>query len=67
MGAFIIIAIFLLIYFMPAIVAGSRDHPQGLAIFMLNLLLGWTALGWVAAIVWACTAVARPLAGMRVR
>jgi len=67
MAAAIIIAIFLLIYFIPAIVAGSRDHPQGLAIFMLNLLLGWTALGWIAAIVWACTAVARPMAVVRVR
>jgi hypothetical protein len=56
MGAVMII-IFLLIYFIPAIVAGARGHRQSLAIFMLNLLLGWTCLGWVAAIVWACTAV----------
>jgi hypothetical protein len=25
------------------------------AIFFLNLFLGWTFLGWVAAFVWACT------------
>ena len=24
------------------------------AIFVLNLLLGWTLFGWVAALVWAC-------------
>jgi hypothetical protein len=54
MGA---ICIFLLIYFIPAMVASSREHQQRLAIFMLNLLLGWTALGWIIAIVWACTAV----------
>ena len=39
MGGAIIIALFLLVYFIPAIVAVTRDHPQGLAIFMLNLSL----------------------------
>jgi len=24
---------------------------------MLNLLLGWTGIGWCLALVWACTAV----------
>ena len=28
-----------------------------LAIFVLNLFLGWTLLGWVGALVWAATAV----------
>jgi hypothetical protein len=27
------------------------------AIFALNLLLGWTLLGWFAALVWSLTAV----------
>lgn len=41
------------IYFLPSIV-GSRHHNAG-AIFVLNLFLGWTFLGWVIALVWACT------------
>jgi len=41
------------IYFLPAIIAAVRHHPQSVVIFMLNLLVGWTFLGWVAAIVWA--------------
>jgi hypothetical protein len=60
MAGLIIIVLFLLVYFIPAIVAGTRDHPQGLAIFALNLFAGWTAIGWVVAIVWACTAVKKP-------
>jgi hypothetical protein len=28
-----------------------------MAIFLLNLLLGWTALGWIAALVWSFTEV----------
>jgi hypothetical protein len=26
---------------------------------MLNLFLGWTLLGWIAALVWACMATQR--------
>lgn len=43
------------VYFAPTIVANNRKHNNKLAIFMTNLFLGWTFLGWVAALVWACT------------
>ena len=46
-------------YFLPALVAGSRKHPQALGIFLLDFLLGWTLVGWVIALVWA---VQRPAA-----
>jgi hypothetical protein len=52
----ILILILFPIYFLPCIVASFRKHRQQLAIFMVNLLLGWTFLGWVVALVWACTA-----------
>ena len=39
----------------PAVVANCRGHHNQGAIFALNLLLGWTLSGWVAAFVWACT------------
>ncbi|MCJ2067055.1 TonB family protein [Methylobacterium sp. J-088] len=45
----------LIVYFIPAIVAYTRANRQSKAIFILNLLLGWTALGWIAALVWAFT------------
>jgi hypothetical protein len=44
------------VYFLPAIVAWKRYHRNRLAIVVLNVLLGWTLVGWVVAIVWACTA-----------
>ena len=49
-----------LAYFLPTVVAGMRGHHQGGAIFLLNLLLGWTFLGWVIALVWSATAVQKP-------
>ncbi len=42
-------------YFLPTIVAAARGHRQTLAIFILNLFLGWSGLGWVVALIWACT------------
>jgi hypothetical protein len=49
------------LYFLPSIVAKSRQHQQSLAVFILNLFLGWTCLGWILSLVWACTAVTQPL------
>ncbi len=40
-------------YFFPAIVAVARRKRNWGAIFALNLLAGWTFIGWVAALVWA--------------
>jgi hypothetical protein len=43
------------IYFSPAMIAQSRGHPSWMAIFILNLFLGWIVLGWIVALVWAHT------------
>jgi hypothetical protein len=53
-------AFLLLTYFLPTIVAINRHHRNRMAIVMLNFLLGWTLIGWVAAMVWACTADVAP-------
>jgi hypothetical protein len=44
-----------LLYFVPAIVAGTRRHRNRMAITVLNIFVGWTFIGWVIALVWACT------------
>lgn len=50
----------LISYFIPFIVAKYRGHKQSLAIFMLTLFTGWTFIGWVGALVWACTDNVKP-------
>ena len=40
-------------YFLPSIIALARSKRNILAIFLLNLFLGWTFIGWVVALVWA--------------
>jgi Superinfection immunity protein len=41
------------LYCLPLTIALARQHRQGGAISLLNLLLGWTLLGWVGALIWA--------------
>ncbi|MGG7035714.1 MAG: superinfection immunity protein [Flavobacterium sp.] len=52
----IIIIPLLLLYFLPAIIAVSRKKSNRLAIILLNVFLGWTFIGWVAALIWSFTA-----------
>ena len=40
-------------YFLPAIIAFARSKRDAVSILVLNLLLGWTMIGWVIALVWA--------------
>jgi hypothetical protein len=40
-------------YFLPSIVAFARSKRDRLSIFLLNLFLGWTFIGWIVALVWA--------------
>ena len=47
------------IYFLPILFAEMRQHHQMKAIVALTILLGWTFLGWAAALVWSLTAVQR--------
>lgn len=57
-GVFLIGSVVL--YFCPSIVAAAREHPRKVPVIILNVLLGWTILGWVGALVWAYSAPERP-------
>lgn len=48
-----LVTIFVVLYFLPSFIALVREHKNRLAIFLLNLLLGWTVLGWVGSLVWS--------------
>jgi hypothetical protein len=47
----------LALYLLPTFIAISRGHQNLAAIVALNLLTGWSFIGWVAALVWAFTEV----------
>jgi hypothetical protein len=52
--ALLLFLLFLLaVYFFPTFLAGLRGHHATVGIFAVNLLLGWTAIGWIVALLWA--------------
>jgi hypothetical protein len=51
----LVTALLLTVYFLPWIVANHRGHHRQVAIFFINLLLGWSMIGWLGALVWALT------------
>ena len=56
LGFFMLLIVFFLAavgYFLPSFVAKARRHKNTMAIFMLNLFLGYSFVGWVVALVWA--------------
>lgn len=49
----LLVVTFLAVYFAPTMVANLRNSKFGTPIFLLNLLLGWTILGWIGALIWS--------------
>lgn len=43
------------IYFIPFINSWARSHKDAKAIFVLNLLLGWSGIFWILSLVWSFT------------
>lgn len=58
-GALMLFFIGSVVYFLPTINAKSRKHPNASSIFLLDLFLGWTLIGWVAALVWSASAISK--------
>ena len=52
-GIFFIFAIATPIYFAPSWVAWNKNHQQQDAIVILNIVAGWSVLGYIVALVWA--------------
>lgn len=59
----IILAVLTLGYMLPWMVAALRGKSNHWAVCLVNLLLGWTLIGWIVALVMACTA--HQVAGVR--
>lgn len=60
----IILAIVTLGYFLPWMIAALRGKSNHWSVFWLDLLLGWTLIGWVAALV--MSVLPHRIAGLRV-
>jgi hypothetical protein len=48
------------VYCAPAIIAAWRQRRRAERIALLNLVLGWTGIGWIILLVWAAQSRKRP-------
>jgi len=52
-GLLLVLAIALLLYFLPAIIGSKRQVNNSGWLFVVNLLFGWSGLGWIVCLLWA--------------
>lgn len=53
MWKLVLFLLFVVVGFIPSIVAFKRDHNYKVMILILNILLGGTIIGWIILLVWA--------------
>lgn len=54
------LAFITVLYFLPTLIGHNKRDVLG--IFIVNLIFGWTFIGWIVALVWACSAELYPRA-----
>jgi hypothetical protein len=64
MGFQLVLGFMFSVYLAPSIIAVVRGHQSWPWIGFLNFATGWTAAGWIAALVWSVTAIHQPAAIM---
>jgi uncharacterized BrkB/YihY/UPF0761 family membrane protein len=52
--AVLCLALIVIFYFLPGVIASRRDSRSAGAITFLNAIIGWTGIGWVICFIWAC-------------
>lgn len=57
MAGFVMLMVLFVLYFLPTFISAKRGHPNGTGIFLLNLFLGWTFIGWLVALIWSVSAL----------
>jgi Superinfection immunity protein len=59
LGPVLALVCVLAVYLFPTAIAAKMDNRNLLAIFILNVLLGWTLIGWIVALIWAVVGIDR--------
>jgi hypothetical protein len=48
-----VLGVLTVLYFLPTIIAVKRQKANVTPIVLVDLLLGWTVIGWIVALIWA--------------
>ena len=51
--AILMVLAIVVIYMLPTLIAFGREHPRRQDVALVNILLGWTLIGWIAVFLWA--------------
>lgn len=57
---FVNVTALIVLYFLPTIIAGLRRSTVTVWVALINLLAGWTVVGWLVALVMAIASSRRP-------
>ncbi len=60
LGGLMILAFVFGMYLLPALIASHRKHRQIGPIWIVNIFLGWTMLGWIGCLAWALSTPSAP-------
>jgi hypothetical protein len=52
----ILLLLCVIIYMLPTLVAYARDIPSRKTVTVVNIIFGWTLIGWFIAFLWAMLA-----------
>ena len=52
----VLIILLAIVYVLPGIIASKLHKQNSTGIWLLTLLGGWTGIGWLVALIWACMA-----------
>ena len=53
----LILILLIALYFLPTIIAANRHVPNVGSVVVINVLLGWTLIGWIVALAMAASSV----------
>jgi hypothetical protein len=60
-ATFLLVTLALVFYMLPTVIAKVRGARYGQTILLINFFLGWTVLGWLAALIWAIVEQPKPI------
>jgi hypothetical protein len=52
----ILLLLCVIIYMLPTLIAYARDIPQRQTVTIVNIIFGWTLIGWFICFLWAALA-----------
>ena len=58
-AGFFLTIILVAVSLIPTFIAVIRKHPLSQRIILVNIFLGWTVVGYILAMVWACSSIDR--------